>query len=102
MNTKEKKIQDIWKFKDPQNPKYPTEKNSKMLDQIIMQSSNEGSIILDCFAGSGTTLRSAHSLGRMWIGVDSSDRAIEVIQNNKLGCYRFYNLDTGTCDIFMN
>ena len=80
-----KKIQDVWKFKDPQNPKYPTEKNEKMIEQIVLQSSSEGSIVLDCFAGSGTTLKCAYKNGRQWIGIDNSKSSIEVIVNNNIG-----------------
>jgi adenine-specific DNA-methyltransferase len=88
-----KKIQDIWKFKDPQNPKYPTEKNSKMLEQIILQSSNKGDYVLDCFAGSGSTLEAANKLERKWIGVDNSAVAMGIIQNRKLGDYIYYDID---------
>ena len=87
-----KKIQDIWRFKDPQNPKYPTEKNSKMLEQIILQSSNKDDYVLDCFAGSGTTLKVANKLDRKWIGVDISDVAIDVIKSGKLGNYIYYDI----------
>ncbi len=73
-----KRVQDIWEFKDPQYPSYPTEKNQGLLDLIIKTSSNEESIVLDCFCGSGTTLKSAHYLNRKWIGIDKSDLAIEV------------------------
>jgi adenine-specific DNA-methyltransferase len=48
--------QDIWEFKDPQYPSYPTEKNLEMLKVIVEASSNRGDIVLDCFSGSGTTL----------------------------------------------
>jgi adenine-specific DNA-methyltransferase len=72
-----KRVQDIWEFKDPQYPTYPTEKNPDMLDLIIKTSSNEDSIVLDCFCGSGTTLNSAQILGRKWIGIDQSEHAIE-------------------------
>lgn len=72
-----KRIQDIWEFKDPQYPVYPTEKNSELLDLIVKTSSNEGSYVLDCFCGSGTTLKSAHSLKRKWIGIDQSKHAIK-------------------------
>ncbi len=72
-----KRVQDIWEFKDPQYPSYPTEKNSDLLDLIISTSSNPGSIVLDCFCGSGTTLKSAQLLGRRWIGIDQSDYAIK-------------------------
>ena len=72
-----KRVQDIWEFKDPQYPVYPTEKNADMLDLIVATSSEEGSIVMDCFCGSGTTLASANKLGRQWIGIDQSGLAIE-------------------------
>ena len=55
-----------------------------MLKVIIQASSNPDDIVLDCFAGSGTTLVSAESLGRRWIGIDNSDIAIETIQKRLL------------------
>ena len=73
-----KKLQDILEFKDPQNPVYPTEKNLDLLKIIVNTSSNADSLILDCFAGSGTTLIAARDLGRNYIGIDSSQKAIEV------------------------
>lgn len=79
-----KRYQDIWEFKDPQYPVYPTEKNSAMLDLIIKTSSLQNSIVLDCFCGSGTTLKSAELNGRKWIGLDSSPLAIEVVKNKLL------------------
>lgn len=74
-----KKVQDIWEFKDPQYPQYPTEKNLDLLKFIVEASSNRGDIVLDCFAGSGTTLVAAQMLNRSWIGIDQSDAAIKVI-----------------------
>ena len=73
-----KKKQDIWKYKDPQYPIYPTEKNLEMIKDIILASSNKDSIIMDCFCGSGGTLKVATDLGRKWIGIDNSKKAIEV------------------------
>jgi adenine-specific DNA-methyltransferase len=75
---KKKKRQDIWDFKDPAYPSYPTEKNREMLNVIIEASSNKGDLVLDCFAGSGTTLVAAEQLGRRWIGIDNSPLAIDV------------------------
>ncbi|UXZ04588.1 site-specific DNA-methyltransferase [Moraxella nasicaprae] len=77
---KGKKIQDIWRYKDPMYPDYPTQKNSEMLEMIIAQSSNPHSIVMDCFAGSGSFLKASSKLGRQWIGVDASDVAIQIIQ----------------------
>lgn len=75
-----KKIQDVWTYKDPQYPVYPTEKNLEMLKLIVQTSSLPGSLVLDCFSGSGTTLAAAGELKRNWIGIDQSDAAIQVCQ----------------------
>lgn len=74
---KGKKLQDVLEFKDPPYPTYPTEKNIELLKRIIAASSNSGDIILDCFAGSGTTFIAAEQLGRRWIGIDNSKLAID-------------------------
>ncbi len=79
---KGKKVQDIWKYKDPQYPNYPTQKNQKMIEFIINQSSSEDSIVLDCFAGGGTTLFACENTNRKWIGIDQSDQSINIIKNN--------------------
>jgi adenine-specific DNA-methyltransferase len=71
-----KKLQDIWEYKDPPRPVYPTEKNIELLQMIIATSSREGSIVLDCFSGSGGTLVAAGQLSRRWIGIDKSEAAI--------------------------
>lgn len=74
-----KRVQDIWsKYKDPQYPMYPTEKNEGFIDLIVKTSSNPGSIVLDPFCGSGTTLEVAENNGRSWIGIDKSELAIDV------------------------
>ncbi|MGH6774307.1 site-specific DNA-methyltransferase [Brucella tritici] len=49
---------------------YPTQKPEALLDRIISTSSNPGSLVLDCFAGSGTTAAVAERLGRQWLAVD--------------------------------
>jgi len=72
-----KRVQDIWEYKDPQYPSYPTEKNSDLLDLVIRTSSNKNSIVLDCFCGSGTTLKVAQINNRKWIGIDQSEHAIK-------------------------
>jgi DNA modification methylase len=49
-----------------------TQKPLELLERIIMASSNPGDVVLDPFAGSGTTLVAAERLDRGWIGVDRS------------------------------
>lgn len=78
-------VQDIWMdYRDSVNQAqkttgYPTEKNFNMLKMIVGASSNKGDIVMDCFAGSGTTLGAAFDLGRQWIGVDNSLESLRAI-----------------------
>ena len=72
--------QDVWVYKDPQRPSYPTQKNAAMLERIILTSSEPGDTVLDCYAGSGSTLLEAERLGRRFIGMDDSPAAWEVIE----------------------
>ncbi len=72
--------QDVWVFKDPQRPSYPTQKNAAMLDRIIRTSSDPGDTVLDCYAGSGTTLLEAARLGRRFIGMDDAAAARVVVE----------------------
>lgn len=78
------KIQDVWEFKDKglSYVDYPTQKNDRLIERIILNSSNEDSIVLDCFSGSGSTLRVADSLKRKWIGVDNSTHSFQVIKKS--------------------
>lgn len=68
-----------------------------MLKMIIETSSNPDDIILDCFAGSGSTLFAAEETGRKWIGIDNSEFALETIQRKLstrkgLSAYSYYKL----------
>lgn len=78
-----KRRQNLWMdFRDTQNQNarvtgYPTEKNMDMVRMIIEASSNPDDLVLDAYCGSGTTLAAAGMLGRAWIGIDSSEVAIE-------------------------
>ncbi len=59
---------------------YPTQKPLGILDRIVKVHSNPDDIILDFFAGSGTTGISAIRLGRSAILIDSNPQAIKVIK----------------------
>ena len=79
------KVQDVWlNFKDKglRYSSYPTEKNHEMLRYIIGNSSNEGSIVLDCFAGSGSTLFNAAQMGRHFIAIDLGGESWETLLHN--------------------
>jgi adenine-specific DNA-methyltransferase len=81
---KGKKLQDVWQFKDPPYPRYPTEKNLDMLKLIVQTGSNEGDLVLDAFAGSGTTLIASALLKRRSIGIDASWEAVKAFSRRLL------------------
>ena len=56
---------------------YPTQKPLKLLDRIIRATSDEGSLVVDPFMGSGTTLVAAHAAKRRFVGNDIGALAIE-------------------------
>ncbi len=58
---------------------YPTQKPLKLVDRIILASSNEGDVVLDPFCGCATTCVSAHALGRLWTGIDISPKAADLV-----------------------
>ena len=57
----------------PENTDHPTQKPEKLLAKIILASTNKGDLILDPFAGSGTTAVVAKKLGRKFIVVEADE-----------------------------
>jgi site-specific DNA-methyltransferase (adenine-specific) len=58
---------------------YPTQKPKGILRRVIQASSQKGDLVLDFFAGSGTTGAVAAELGRKFILIDQNPESIEVI-----------------------
>ena len=58
---------------------YPTQKPLALLERIIKASSNEGDIVLDPFCGCATACIAADKLGRKWVGIDISPKAVELV-----------------------
>jgi DNA modification methylase len=63
---------------------FPTQKPEALLERIIKASSNEGDLIVDCFAGSGTTAVVAEKLNRRWIACDLGRFAIHTTRKRLL------------------
>ncbi|MFA6273653.1 MAG: site-specific DNA-methyltransferase [Candidatus Paceibacterota bacterium] len=87
--TSEVKEDDVWEISGVFNMSgeytdYPTQKPEALLERIIKASSAEGDIVMDFFAGSGTTLASAEKLNRKWIGCDCGKLSIYTIQKRIL------------------
>lgn len=57
----------------PEITGFSTQKPEKLLERILLASSNENTLIFDFFTGSATTIATAHKLGRKWLGVEMGD-----------------------------
>src|SRR5207244_5831013 len=58
---------------------YPTQKPLGILKRIVTASSAPGDIVLDFFAGSGTTGEACLALDRRFILIDSNEQALQVM-----------------------
>jgi site-specific DNA-methyltransferase (adenine-specific) len=66
---------------------YPNQKPRRLIERAIAASSNKGDLVLDPFAGSGTTGEAAYAKDRKFILCDSSQTAIDVMKK------RFQNMN---------
>ncbi len=96
----EKKADDVWDIGQSSTTKsaskeyigYPTQKPEELLRRVILAASEPDDIVMDVFAGSGTTLAVAEKLGRRWIGCDIGKLAIYTIQKRLLEIEESKNL----------
>jgi site-specific DNA-methyltransferase (adenine-specific) len=58
---------------------HPTQKPLKLMEEIIKIHSNPGDLVLDCFAGSGSTLIAAKNLSRAFIGIEKEKEYYDII-----------------------
>lgn len=58
---------------------HPTQKPTKLMRHLIQIVSNKDDIIIDPFAGSGTTLLCAKQLDRRWVGIELSPEYVALI-----------------------
>ena len=65
--------------RSPERTGYPTQKPLALLERIISASSNPGDMVLDPFAGCATACVAAEKLGRQWVGIDLSPKAVELV-----------------------
>ena len=83
--TKGQAVHDLWTDIPPVNSQakervgYPTQKPLALLERIIKASSNEGDVVLDPFCGCATACVAAEQLGRQWVGIDISSKAVELV-----------------------
>ena len=74
-------IQDMMHVPKEERTGFPTQKPLKLLERIVLASSNEDDMILDPFCGCATALVAAEKHHRQWAGIDLSTRAVDLVQS---------------------
>lgn len=82
-------VDSVWDMKglDPKSSEkvgYPTQKPEELLQRILASTSQSDDLVLDCFAGSGTTAVVAEKLGRRWIAADLGRYAVHTARKRLL------------------
>ena len=70
---------------------YATQKPIKLLDRIIKMYSNENDLVVDIFAGSGTTGISALGNNRKYLMTDINEKGKEIFEKRLKKCVKVYN-----------
>ncbi|MGM0557192.1 MAG: DNA-methyltransferase [Myxococcota bacterium] len=87
-----KQMKNLWNIMSPRKAekkfgKHPTQKPIKLLNRIVLASSDPGDLLLDPFCGSSTTGIAALTNGRRYIGIDQSEEYLD------LSIERFEDID---------
>ena len=78
-----KQMKTVWRMKAPSAVekrfgKHPTQKPLGLIERCLRASTNEGDVVLDPFAGSGSTGVAALELGRRFIGIEIDPEFVDV------------------------
>lgn len=60
----------------PERPVFDTPKPEELLERILHIATNPGELVVDLFAGSGTTAATAHKMRRRWVTVERNTQTI--------------------------
>lgn len=73
----------VWEFShmhycNGNRKKHPTQKPEALYERMILASSNEGDVVMDCFLGSGTAARVCQQLNRSFIGIEINPEYMDI------------------------
>jgi len=83
-----KQMRNVWEIpvtpaREKRHGKHPTQKAEQVLERIILAGTNPDGLILDCFAGAGSTAVVAERLGRRWVLIEK-ERKFNQIARKRL------------------
>jgi len=70
----------IWEFPSGMSKRHPTEKPVALFEKLILASSKENDVVLDCCMGSGTTGVAAINTGREFIGIELKEEYFKIAE----------------------
>lgn len=68
----------------PDEASFATPKPERLLQRVIQVATDPGDIVLDCYAGSGTTAAVAHKMGRRWVTSELLSQNVETFTRSRL------------------
>lgn len=89
-------LADVWSDishlhqRNPERTGYATQKPEALLERILLASSEQHDLVLDCFCGSGVTPIVAERLERRWLAIDKNETAIAVTRERLLKATRLH------------
>lgn len=100
VETKKKYYLTSLNVKDKELYKHPTIKPLEIISNFIINSSQEGDVVFDCFLGSGTTCVAAKQLNRQYLGFELNPTFYQIAKDRLSGLsqkhkdkLKFYNQD---------
>ena len=78
-----KQMKTVWRFATPRRDelrygKHPTQKPVALIERCLRASTNVGDLVLDPFAGSGSTGVAALALGRRFTGIEVDEQFVDI------------------------
>jgi site-specific DNA-methyltransferase (adenine-specific) len=71
----------IQRFNTERAAEHPTQKPLKLLRYLVETYTNPGDVVMDCYAGSGTTILASKQTGRQWIGIEKTHEYVEITKS---------------------
>lgn len=70
-----KQMRNFWEIpvtppREKTHGKHPSQKPLRLMERLVLAGSNPNDRVLDCFAGSGSTLLACDRLDRRWVGIE--------------------------------
>ncbi len=93
-------INSFGKNRDAELALHPTVKPVKLVADAILDCSKRGGIVLDAFAGSGTTLLAAEKTGRRGYGIEFDPQFCDVIVRRMARAFKVEAIDAATARPF--